>query len=707
MPERKKLSREDAASLHLHLWLNALNRVLRTAVSRRGKSIAAVATNGAPARTLSHKHATHLIEGIETRVRDGIAPQPEIALERNEVAAEKETRRESQVVLPLDRLRRDAGLTDFEHAALLIIFAPEVAADYGQLYGFVVDDLARSHASIELILELTRGKGAHDGVRRRSLGPGGTLRRLGLVVADDPFANALATRLEPCPGLVEWLLGACVAPPVPLSDPRMIWPSQVPATNEVPALAAAVQCLTTAANGAVGLWGPEPGRHDDAVAALARATGRPVFRAAPGGEDANWQKALREQAAIASGAGAVLWLETRALPVLGTHGQELAAILTGLPQRMVLTGRIPWRDAGFIGSRPYADILLPDPASTAEWPLPPEVLSSETAAELDLRYRLGFRERRAAVQVALSEQRNRSNGSVPALGPALARAARLVATPAHLPSVLLLEPRRCLDELILPEELHRQIAEIATLYIHARKVDGAWGFGHITGSSGSLKALFTGDSGTGKTMAAEVIAGEAGVTLMKVDLSQVVSKWVGETEKNLEAVFDHAEQSHAVLFFDEAEALFGKRGEVRHGTDRYANLEVSYLLQRLETFSGGLVILSSNLRDEIDPAFSRRFQIALNFPRPGLEERLQLWETAFAKAPLDASVDLATLARYDLTGGAIMTSARMAALLAAGEGAQSIGSAHLHAATERQFRKEARLMGAGQPDGLSVARSRN
>jgi SpoVK/Ycf46/Vps4 family AAA+-type ATPase len=281
-----------------------------------------------------------------------------------------------------------------------------------------------------------------------------------------------------------------------------------------------------------------------------------------------------------------------------------------------------------------------------------------------------------------------------------------VATPAHLPSVILIEPARNLTDLVVPEDLHHQIAEIAALYAHAPMVDSIWGFGRLTGSSGALKALFTGDPGTGKTMAAEVIAGAAGVALMKVDLSQVVSKWVGETEKNLEAVFDHAEQSRAALFFDEADALFGRRGEVRHGTDRYANLEVSYLLQRLETFSGGLVILASNLRDEIDPAFTRRFQIALNFPRPGLDERLRLWQLAFARAPLDPGVDLAAAAALDLTGGAIMTAARMAALLAAGDGSGRIVRAHLVAATERQFRKEARLMDASQTDGLSVARTR-
>jgi SpoVK/Ycf46/Vps4 family AAA+-type ATPase len=189
-----------------------------------------------------------------------------------------------------------------------------------------------------------------------------------------------------------------------------------------------------------------------------------------------------------------------------------------------------------------------------------------------------------------------------------------------------------------------------------------------------------------------VIASLLGLVLYKVDLARVVSKWVGETEKNLEAAFREVEESHAVLFFDEADALFGKRAEVQHGTDRYANLEVSYLLQRLEN-SRGLVILASNVKDQIDPAFIRRFQVVMHFPRPGLPERRRLWQLAVPKsAPVAAELDLEALARLEMTGAAIVTSARTAALLAADAGSQAITMAHMVRATARQFRREARLL---------------
>jgi hypothetical protein len=335
-------------------------------------------------------------------------------------------------------------------------------------------------------------------------------------------------------------------------------------------------------------------------------------------------------------------------------------------------------------------------------------LPSHLAERLAERYRFGWRERLAAISIAASNVRNRSNGSAPDFDDALDEACRLVAAPRSGPSVIVQEPRRTLGDLILPADLHERISEIGALVAHAGQVDMDWGFGRLLGGEGSIKALFTGDPGTGKTLAAEVIAESAGLQLLRVDLSQVVSKWVGETERNLEEIFDHAEQSHAALFFDEADALFGKRGEVRHGTDRYANLEVSYLLQRLESFAGRLVILASNLRDEIDQAFTRRFQVALHFPRPAYAERIRLWEHAFAEAPLEEGLEFERFADLDLTGGSIAVAARMAALLAAAEGSPSIGCHHIALGIERQFRMEARLMaGSSQVDGLSVARARS
>ena len=194
-------------------------------------------------------------------------------------------------------------------------------------------------------------------------------------------------------------------------------------------------------------------------------------------------------------------------------------------------------------------------------------------------------------------------------------------------------PRRRPEDLVLPPAEHQMVLELAAACRAWPRIAEGWGFA-ARGGTGGVKALFTGEPGTGKTLAAEVIAGMLGLTLLKIDLSQVVSKWVGETEKNLDTAFRQAEDSQALLFFDEADALFGKRGEVKHGMDRYANLEVGFLLQRLEQ-SEALVILASNLKENLDKAFTRRFHHIIHFPRPETPERERIWRLAFPpEAPL-------------------------------------------------------------------------
>ena len=261
-------------------------------------------------------------------------------------------------------------------------------------------------------------------------------------------------------------------------------------------------------------------------------------------------------------------------------------------------------------------------------------------------------------------------------------------------------PQRGRDDLILPEPLKSQVLEISDFHKAWPAVRGPWGFGRMMTGAGGIKALFTGDPGTGKTLAAEVIAKELGRPLLKLDLSRVVSKWVGETEKHLDAVFFEAEDRDSVLCLDEADSLLGKRGEIRQGTDRYANLEVTYLLQRLEEHPG-LVVMASNHKENIDPAFMRRFQTILHFPRPGPIERAKIWRIAFpdmAGYQMEGKVKLDDLARLDMTGAAIVESARTAALLAAKSakpGARAtVELKQIADAVKRQYLREARVLSA-------------
>ena len=203
--------------------------------------------------------------------------------------------------------------------------------------------------------------------------------------------------------------------------------------------------------------------------------------------------------------------------------------------------------------------------------------------------------------------------------------------------------------------------------------------------------LFVGPSGTGKTMAAEIIAGELGLDLYKIDLSGVVSKYIGETEKNLSTIFQEAEQSNAILFFDEADAIFGKRSEVKDAHDRYANIEVNYLLQKMEEYEG-ITILASNFPKNFDDAFTRRLRFIVGFPFPEEVYRHRMWKSMFPPdAPLGQDIDFDFLSRkLKITGGNIKNIALNAAFLAAAN-AGVIGMKHLIRSTRREFQKMGRL----------------
>ena len=227
-----------------------------------------------------------------------------------------------------------------------------------------------------------------------------------------------------------------------------------------------------------------------------------------------------------------------------------------------------------------------------------------------------------------------------------------------------IDVRATWNDIVLPEQEQQMLHQICAQVRERSRVYLEWGFGARMNRGLGITALFTGDSGVGKTMAAEVIANDLRLNLYRIDLSSVVSKYIGETEKNLGKLFDAAEDGGAILFFDEADALFGKRSEIKDSHDRYANIEVNYLLQRMESFSG-LAILATNMRGALDAAFTRRLRFILHFPFPSVADRERMWHKAFpAKTPVH-NLDFTKLARFNLTGGSISNAAINAAFLAA------------------------------------------
>jgi SpoVK/Ycf46/Vps4 family AAA+-type ATPase len=230
-----------------------------------------------------------------------------------------------------------------------------------------------------------------------------------------------------------------------------------------------------------------------------------------------------------------------------------------------------------------------------------------------------------------------------------------------------LEPKATWDDIVLPDDELGPLHQIAAQVSQRSKVYGEWGFGRKMNRGLGISALFAGESGTGKTMAAEVIANELRLNLYRIDLSAVVSKYIGETEKNLRRLFDAAEDGGAILFFDEADALFGKRSEVKDSHDRYANIETNYLLQRMEGYSG-LAILATNMRSVLDTAFMRRLRFIVSFPFPGLSDRKRMWQKVFPAETPTERLDYDRLARLNVTGGSIHNAALNAAFLAAQAG---------------------------------------
>jgi ATP-dependent 26S proteasome regulatory subunit len=246
------------------------------------------------------------------------------------------------------------------------------------------------------------------------------------------------------------------------------------------------------------------------------------------------------------------------------------------------------------------------------------------------------------------------------------------------------------EDIILPEDALRQLQEIAAQVVHRPQVYETWGFGAKLSRGRGISALFSGPSGTGKTMAAEILANHLKLALYRIDLAGVVSKYIGETEKNLKKVFDAAEQSGAILFFDEADALFGKRTEVKDSHDRYANIEVNYLLQRMEDYRG-LAILATNRKSALDRAFLRRLRFLVDFPFPDAGSRRRIWQKVFPPQAAVDGLDYGFLARLEIPGGNIRNIALNAAFLAADEGVP-IGMGHVMHAARREYAKIDKLI---------------
>lgn len=257
------------------------------------------------------------------------------------------------------------------------------------------------------------------------------------------------------------------------------------------------------------------------------------------------------------------------------------------------------------------------------------------------------------------------------------------------------------DDLVLPPNQKDVLKAIVAQVRNRATVYESWGFARRSGGRGlGVSVLFSGPSGAGKTLAGEILGAELGLDVYRIDLASMVSKWIGETEKNLRRVFDAAEDGSAILQFDEADALFGKRSEVSDSRDRHANIEVSYLLQRLEEYRG-LSILTTNFRSNIDTAFLRRLRFIIDFDFPGMGERAEIWQRIFPKDTPKAGLDFARLAQLNLAGGSIRNVAMAAAFVAADRG-EDVGMGHILAAARLEYEKSGRSLTSAELRGWAT-----
>lgn len=705
-----------ANSRYLAAEITRLRLLLRRRILWLRKQWCRDSSNSYPSWAISDHEAAVLLAGENREEErafyesDPEAREIAICLEETsqQLSAMRREMQEAGTASVIDTVAARFGLTGFERDVLLLCVAPELDPSFERLYAYVQDDTTRKFMTPFLAFTLLAGD-EPAGLVRTSFLPGAPLRRWRLLTAETAVSggslSGCALRLDE--GVANHILGmSCLderCHSVVRAAPRVSLPS---CQSGLASRLAQWLSSTSASNlpKLINLIGPP----DSGRLAVA--------------------SAVCEQIGLT-----LLVLDSHALPPPGPNRRELISLLE---REAVLLGLVFYLD--------YASVKPEEAQSVPvalDGSLAPMIVAS--------RERLQCEREMLAVQVdrpdpasqvelwkqVLGESGDSLNGTVEAIaeqfdfGPhSIARAAVLAENYASLrcpgdhsirsedlwhacrqqagPQLEQLAqkvvPCYGWDDIVVPAEVLRQLQEITAQVAHRPAVYQGWGFGKKLSRGRGISALFSGASGVGKTMAAEVIAQHLKLDLYRIDLAGVVSKYIGQTEKNLRSVFDAAERSGAILFFDEADALFGKRSEVKDSHDRYANIEVNYLLQRMEDYRG-LAILATNMKSFLDSAFMRRLRFIVDFPFPDAAQRMEIWRRVFPPAAAVRGLDFGALSRLEIAGGNIRNIAVNAAFLAINQGTP-IGMDHVMQAARREYAKIDRLIMDAEFGRYSAAR---
>ena len=614
--------------------------------------------------------------------------------------------------LPWRLLAERFELNPVERDFLIVAVAPEFDAKYETIYAYLNNDVTRKWPTVDLALRLA-GRTHRERLELAvAIRPGSRLFSSGLLqplTASADRSSWLSTGFRPAPHLASFLRGERVV------DPRLAGICQFKAETEktdwekLPVssgtrenLRGLGRLLETKRTPILVFLGRPGSGQREAAGAVSTSLGFPLLQAnlLAGAGRSDLGQLLGLQCRLYH-AGLYLHeaetlFEREGSPT--SEGRRLLQSLagSGLPVFLELAPGSDWRSLlQDLPALPFSFDDLDQSDRLRLWREEIEQagipLADDHLESLADRFMLSAGQIREAVRLAVSYRALQAGEAEEQLVESLLRAARDVSGQGLGRLAVKLEPIYTWEELVLPATTLRQVREVAAAIRNYRLVYEQWGFRKRLSSGQGLKVLFSGASGTGKTMTASVIARDLGLDIYKIDLSSVVSKYIGETEKNLERIFRAAESSNSILFFDEADALFGKRSEVKDAHDRYANVEVAYLLQRIED-QRGVVILASNLSQNIDDAFSRRMHYVIEFPLPDEEHRAELWRGMFpASAPLGEDVDFTFLARqFAIPGGDIRNVSLEAAFLAAQDG-RVIRMHHLVRAMARQMLKQGKL----------------